>query len=311
MVGERALTGWARRVDAVTGIVDCDGAAHRVRWHRGQLVLCDHDVVAERALVAVGGTPPLCLEVLDLAAEGFDPWATWRSWADGAAWDSGADPTPSSGRPKMPTDPTASALPAGPLRLAAGPARDASPWSGVAPARHLHLARRAPWAATVLERCEPRLAARLAYGAIVASARRGGLAAAAAWMAVRMGGEDVPGVAQPAALPCNALWERVAGPQLAAVLEPLGWAALPRRWRPAGPAGPPGARLVTASSSTDPRGRGETRIVVTVPSRWFVDIGATGSVVRDGAFVLARLGPGTVLAARPEGGSLSLVELAG
>ena len=56
---------WFERLPAVTGEVPCGGEAHRISWRRGKLVLHDHDVVAERSLVALGSKPPVCLEILD------------------------------------------------------------------------------------------------------------------------------------------------------------------------------------------------------------------------------------------------------
>jgi hypothetical protein len=44
--------------------VVCGGARHTVRWRKGRVVLEDHDVAAERALVALGGEPCICLELL-------------------------------------------------------------------------------------------------------------------------------------------------------------------------------------------------------------------------------------------------------
>src|SRR5688500_17103085 len=55
---------WARRAPAVDVPVDCDGAAHRVRYRRGSLVVVDHDVVGERSLQALGGDEPACLAIL-------------------------------------------------------------------------------------------------------------------------------------------------------------------------------------------------------------------------------------------------------
>lgn len=49
----------------VTAEVPCGEEAHRITWRRGKLVLEDHDLLAERSLVALGSAPPLCLEILD------------------------------------------------------------------------------------------------------------------------------------------------------------------------------------------------------------------------------------------------------
>jgi hypothetical protein len=56
---------WFDHLPAVTAEVDCGNARHRITWRRARLVLEDHDVLAERALVALGGEPPLCLQTLD------------------------------------------------------------------------------------------------------------------------------------------------------------------------------------------------------------------------------------------------------
>ncbi len=56
---------WYRHRPAEVVDVDCSGGTHRVRWHRGALVLLDHDVASEVALTALGGDRPACLDVLD------------------------------------------------------------------------------------------------------------------------------------------------------------------------------------------------------------------------------------------------------
>jgi len=45
--------------------VQCTGANHSIKWRRGKLILADHDVPAERAMVALGAEPCECLTVLD------------------------------------------------------------------------------------------------------------------------------------------------------------------------------------------------------------------------------------------------------
>lgn len=50
---------------AVTGQINCGGEEHRITWRRGRLLLEDHDLLAERALTALGAEPPICLQVLD------------------------------------------------------------------------------------------------------------------------------------------------------------------------------------------------------------------------------------------------------
>lgn len=54
--------------DATQSIALDDGATHRVTWRRGKLVLEDHDIEAEQALIALGGERCLCLDVADLFA---------------------------------------------------------------------------------------------------------------------------------------------------------------------------------------------------------------------------------------------------
>ena len=56
---------WCDGLPDVTAKIECDGREHRITWRRGKLVLEDHDVLAERALVALGGDGPACLAVLD------------------------------------------------------------------------------------------------------------------------------------------------------------------------------------------------------------------------------------------------------
>lgn len=63
MTGERQ--GWAWGADPASVAVDCLGAQHTVRWQRGKVVLVDHDLSAERALVGMGGEPVPCLAVLE------------------------------------------------------------------------------------------------------------------------------------------------------------------------------------------------------------------------------------------------------
>jgi len=54
--------------DATQCIALDDGATHRVTWRRGKLVLEDHDIEAEQALIALGGERCVCLDVADLFA---------------------------------------------------------------------------------------------------------------------------------------------------------------------------------------------------------------------------------------------------
>ena len=56
---------WCDGLADVTAEFDCGGRRHRIVWCRGKLVLADHDLIAERALAALGCEVPLCVEVLD------------------------------------------------------------------------------------------------------------------------------------------------------------------------------------------------------------------------------------------------------
>jgi hypothetical protein len=56
---------WYEGLPDVTAEFHCAGQPHRIVWRRGKLVLEDHDLLAERTLVALGSEPPLCVEVLD------------------------------------------------------------------------------------------------------------------------------------------------------------------------------------------------------------------------------------------------------
>jgi len=54
----------------VTVEIECQGRSHRLRWERGKLVLEDHDVSAERAMVALGGPSFTCLDLLNVWEDG-------------------------------------------------------------------------------------------------------------------------------------------------------------------------------------------------------------------------------------------------
>lgn len=54
--------------DATQCIAVDDGVTHRITWRRGKLILEDHDIEAEQALVALGGERCLCLDVSQLFA---------------------------------------------------------------------------------------------------------------------------------------------------------------------------------------------------------------------------------------------------
>jgi len=70
---------WTQDLGNVSVAVDCGGARHVVRLHRGQLVLVDHVIAAEAAVMAFGGKPPPCFEVL-------------RSWRARSAWERALEP---------------------------------------------------------------------------------------------------------------------------------------------------------------------------------------------------------------------------
>ena len=56
---------WYEGLPDVTAEFHCGGQPHCIAWRRGKLVLADHDLLAERSLIAFGSEPPLCVEVLD------------------------------------------------------------------------------------------------------------------------------------------------------------------------------------------------------------------------------------------------------
>jgi hypothetical protein len=65
---------WCNHIEAVTALVDCNGERHRVTWRRGKVVLEDHDLSAETAMLAFGGKPFPCLGVLRR-------WRDMHTWA--------------------------------------------------------------------------------------------------------------------------------------------------------------------------------------------------------------------------------------
>jgi hypothetical protein len=54
--------------------VECSGELHRIAWRRGKLVLEDHDLGAERTMLALGGEMPACLATVQL-------WRNLHTWA--------------------------------------------------------------------------------------------------------------------------------------------------------------------------------------------------------------------------------------
>lgn len=65
---------WCHHVPSATAIVACSGEEHRVSWQRGKLKIRDHDLAAERTMLAFGGDTPACLQVMTL-------WRNLHSWA--------------------------------------------------------------------------------------------------------------------------------------------------------------------------------------------------------------------------------------
>lgn len=65
---------WCHHVPPATAIVPCSGEQHRVSWRRGKLKIEDHDLAAERTMLAFGGETPACLQVVTL-------WRNLYSWA--------------------------------------------------------------------------------------------------------------------------------------------------------------------------------------------------------------------------------------
>ncbi|MDQ3575111.1 MAG: hypothetical protein M3404_09370, partial [Actinomycetota bacterium] len=65
---------WCDHIEAATASVDCNGESHRVTWRRGKVVLEDHDLTAEAAMLAFGGKPFPCLGVLRR-------WRDMHTWA--------------------------------------------------------------------------------------------------------------------------------------------------------------------------------------------------------------------------------------
>ena len=57
--------GWCTFLPPATTTVACGGEEHRVTWRRGKVVLEDHDLSAERTMLAFGGQPCECLKTLN------------------------------------------------------------------------------------------------------------------------------------------------------------------------------------------------------------------------------------------------------
>jgi len=132
--------------------VICDGEEHRIRWHRGAVVLEDHvDPLADLAMCVLGGTWLSCIAVLNVIRGRFDPVGTWPVWT-------------------------------GPLPRSGGPQLMQKAWNDLLTARHaaspadedryrLHSAEDR-WAMAVLNLVEPALRWRLALDAVVGRCRR-------------------------------------------------------------------------------------------------------------------------------------------
>lgn len=62
---------WYDPLPEVTATVDCGGETHRVTWRRGKVVLEDHDLNAEKGMMAFGGEMCPCMRVLEVWVEQF------------------------------------------------------------------------------------------------------------------------------------------------------------------------------------------------------------------------------------------------
>ena len=75
---------WYDSVPEATALVTCGGEQHRVTWRRGKIVLLDHDLSAERGMLAFGGELCECMKVLGMWVEQFrmapDQLLTLRTW---------------------------------------------------------------------------------------------------------------------------------------------------------------------------------------------------------------------------------------
>ena len=77
---------WYDQVPAVSFEVDCEENRHTITWSGGQIILEQHPQIdAEKALVALGGAKPNCLNVFELwefalRDAGFiEEWAPWQT----------------------------------------------------------------------------------------------------------------------------------------------------------------------------------------------------------------------------------------
>jgi len=73
---------WFDRVPSVTFEAECEGQRHEITWEAGTLRLSHHpEPDAERALVALGGRIPRCVEILDLWDAALDDGGFVEEWA--------------------------------------------------------------------------------------------------------------------------------------------------------------------------------------------------------------------------------------
>jgi hypothetical protein len=62
---------WYDALPEASAAVVCGGEKHKVTWRRGKIVLEDHDLGAERGMVAFGGELCPCMRVLEIWVEQF------------------------------------------------------------------------------------------------------------------------------------------------------------------------------------------------------------------------------------------------
>jgi hypothetical protein len=62
---------WYDPLPEATATVNCGGETHHVTWRRGKIVLEDHDLTAEKAMMAFGGEMCPCMRVLEVWVEQF------------------------------------------------------------------------------------------------------------------------------------------------------------------------------------------------------------------------------------------------
>jgi hypothetical protein len=73
---------WTERIPSAFFDVQCEGSEHRVVWSEGQLLLCAHpEIDAERALIALGGITPSCLQILNLWESAVSDGGFIEEWA--------------------------------------------------------------------------------------------------------------------------------------------------------------------------------------------------------------------------------------